>query len=210
MKKSFFLYPTTNGDIVLSGYPSWVRHSNVYPFRLYTFLLDEHSSQRIGEKSVTLITPEADSKFVTFGRTFNLGSRWVSYRNQTPDPKIVGLIECKSENDMLSLEYQIRHHDFQGAAHRDEWLYHTPEVKAFYEARTNVNIEEHLSDAIERQLQHRRAYRQRPDVKKRRHQRKREYRQRPDVKERRQRSDVKERQREYNQRYEAKKKRTSS
>ena len=92
---------------------------------------------------VYFITPEADSKFVTFGRTFNLGSRWVSYRNQTPDPKIVGLIECKSENDMLSLEYQIRHHDFQGAAHRDEWLYHTPEVKAFYEARTNVNIEEH-------------------------------------------------------------------
>ncbi len=95
---------------------------------------------------VYFITPEADSKFVTFGRTFNLGSRWVSYRNQTPDPKIVGLIECKSENDMLSLEYQIRHHDFQGAAHRDEWLYHTPEVKAFYEARTNVNIEEHLSE----------------------------------------------------------------
>ena len=50
MKKSFFLYPTTNGDIVLSGYPSWVRYSNVYPFRLYTFLLDEHSSQRIGER----------------------------------------------------------------------------------------------------------------------------------------------------------------
>lgn len=156
---------------------------------------------------VYFITPEADSKFVTFGRTFNLGSRWVSYRNQTPDPKIVGLIECKSENDMLSLEYQIRHHDFQGAAHRDEWLYHTPEVKAFYEARTNVNIEEHLSDAIERQLQHRRAYRQRPDVKKRRRQRKREYRQRPDVKERRQRSDVKERQREYQQRPDVKKRR---
>ena len=58
MKKSFFLYPTTNGDIVLSGYPSWVRHSNVYPFRLYTFLLDERSSQRIGEKSVTLNSVE--------------------------------------------------------------------------------------------------------------------------------------------------------
>ena len=58
MKKSFFLYPTTGGDIVLSGYPSWVRHSNVYPFRLYTFLLDEHSSQRIGEKSVTLNSVE--------------------------------------------------------------------------------------------------------------------------------------------------------
>ena len=25
MKKSFFLYPTADGDIVLSGYPSWVR-----------------------------------------------------------------------------------------------------------------------------------------------------------------------------------------
>ena len=58
MTKSFFLYPTTGGDIVLSGYPSWVRHSNVYPFRLYTFLLDEHSSQRIGEKSVTLNSVE--------------------------------------------------------------------------------------------------------------------------------------------------------
>ena len=33
MKKSFFLYPTTGGDIVLSGYPSWVRYSNVYPFK---------------------------------------------------------------------------------------------------------------------------------------------------------------------------------
>ena len=54
MKKSFFLYPTGNGDIVLSGYPSWVRRSDIYPFRLYTFLLDEGSSARIGEKSVTL------------------------------------------------------------------------------------------------------------------------------------------------------------
>ena len=56
MTKSFFLYPTTDGDIVLSGYPSWVRHSNVYPFRLYTFLLDERSSARIGEKSVNINT----------------------------------------------------------------------------------------------------------------------------------------------------------
>ena len=54
MKKSFFLYPTTDGDIVLSGYPSWICHSDVYPFRIYTFLLDERSSKRIGEKSVTL------------------------------------------------------------------------------------------------------------------------------------------------------------
>ena len=58
MKKSFFLYPTTDGDIVLSGYPSWVRRSKVYPFRLYTFLLDEGSSARIGEKSVTLNSVE--------------------------------------------------------------------------------------------------------------------------------------------------------
>ena len=54
MKKSFFLYPTAGGDVVLSGYPSWVRHSKVYPFRIYTFLLDEGSSARIGEKSVTI------------------------------------------------------------------------------------------------------------------------------------------------------------
>ena len=56
MKKSFFLYPTANGDIVLSGYPSWVRHSDVYPFRIYTFLLDERSSERTGEKSVNINT----------------------------------------------------------------------------------------------------------------------------------------------------------
>ena len=56
MKKSFFLYPTTDGDIVLSGYPSWVRLSDIYPFRIYTFLLDEGSSKRIGEKSVNINT----------------------------------------------------------------------------------------------------------------------------------------------------------
>ena len=56
MKKSFFLYPTGDGDIVLSGYPSWVRHSDIYPFRIYTFLLDERSSARIGEKSVNINT----------------------------------------------------------------------------------------------------------------------------------------------------------
>lgn len=66
MKKTFFLYPTTDGDIVLSGYPSWVRRSDIYPFRIYTFLLDEASSARIGEKSVTLnsvelLTDENDS-----------------------------------------------------------------------------------------------------------------------------------------------------
>ena len=66
MKKSFFLYPTADGDIVLSGYPSWVRHSDIYPFRIYTFLLDEDSSERIGERSVTinsveLLTDENDS-----------------------------------------------------------------------------------------------------------------------------------------------------
>ena len=58
MKKTFFLYPTTDGDIVLSGYPSWVRHSDVYPFRVYTFLLDEGSSKRIGERSVTINSVE--------------------------------------------------------------------------------------------------------------------------------------------------------
>lgn len=56
MKKSFFLYPTAGGDIVLSGYPSWVCHSDVYPFRVYTFLLDERSSERIGETSVNINT----------------------------------------------------------------------------------------------------------------------------------------------------------
>ena len=56
MKKCFFLYPTADGDIVLSGYPSWVRHSDVYPFRIHKFLLDERSSARIGETSVNLNT----------------------------------------------------------------------------------------------------------------------------------------------------------
>ena len=54
MKKSFFLYPTVNGDIVLSGYPGWVCHSDVYPFRTSTVLLDERSRDRIGEKSVSV------------------------------------------------------------------------------------------------------------------------------------------------------------
>ena len=56
MKKCFFLYPTDDGDIVLSGYPSWVLRSDIYPFRIYTFLLDERSSARIGEKSVNINT----------------------------------------------------------------------------------------------------------------------------------------------------------
>ena len=56
MKKSFFLYQTVDGDIVLSGYPSWVCRSDVYLFRIYTFLLDEGSSKRIGEKSVNINT----------------------------------------------------------------------------------------------------------------------------------------------------------
>ena len=56
MTKSFFLYSTADGDIVLSGYPFWVCHSKVYPFRIYTFLLDERSSKRIGEKSVNINT----------------------------------------------------------------------------------------------------------------------------------------------------------
>lgn len=58
MKKSFFLYPTATGEIVLSGYPSWVCRSEFYPFRIYTFLLDEGSSKHIGEKSVTLNSVE--------------------------------------------------------------------------------------------------------------------------------------------------------
>ena len=56
MKKSFFLYQTEKGDVVLSGYPSWVHRSDIYPFRLYTFLLDERSSARIGKKSVSINT----------------------------------------------------------------------------------------------------------------------------------------------------------
>lgn len=56
MQKSFFFYPTHDGDIVLSGYPSWICPSDVYPFRIYTFLLDKRSSARIGETSVNLNT----------------------------------------------------------------------------------------------------------------------------------------------------------
>ena len=58
MKKSFFLYPTNDGDIVLSGYPSWICHSDIYPFRIYTFILDERSSARIGEKFVSINTAD--------------------------------------------------------------------------------------------------------------------------------------------------------
>ena len=56
LKKAFFLYPTDDGDIVLSGYPSWVCHSDTYPFRIYTFLLDARSSARIGATSVSINT----------------------------------------------------------------------------------------------------------------------------------------------------------
>ena len=54
MKKSFYFYPTADGDIVVSGYPGWICHSDVYPFRTYTLFLDERSRDRIGEKSVSV------------------------------------------------------------------------------------------------------------------------------------------------------------
>ena len=88
MKKSFFLYPTADGDIVLSGYPSWVCLSDIYPFRIYTFLLDEGSSKRIGEKSVTvnsveLLTDENHSASPVSVRSTNTPSEQLTL-NFTP------------------------------------------------------------------------------------------------------------------------------
>lgn len=98
---------------------------------------------------VYFITPENKSDFVTFGQTASLGNRWYSYRNASPLPKCVGLIQCKSKSKMNSLEKHIKT-QFQDVLLRGEWLYHTDSVKAFYRDRTNVDIEKHLSDAIEK------------------------------------------------------------
>ena len=102
---------------------------------------------------VYFITPEPESRFVTFGKSRNLGSRWIAYKTAQPDPKIVGLIKCNNRYEMDILEDKIKHNHFQNAKHRGEWLYHTAEVKAFYQEKTNVGINQTLSDALEHHKQ---------------------------------------------------------
>ena len=158
------------------------------------------------------ITPQdaENSKFVTFGQTRNLGRRWHAYRNTSPDPKIVGLVECETQDAMLRLERRIRR-EFKDVPHRDEWLYHTPEVKAFYRKYTNVDIEKHLSEAAEHHLERKRKdskerYQNTPEFRQRKleHNRERkfdpEYRKRKKERERQRRQDpeFRQRTREYN------------
>lgn len=89
---------------------------------------------------IYFITPEPDSPYITFGYTSQLGDRWKSYRTHTPDPKIVGLIECENKSEAKMLEQDILQKHLQAFVYRNEWLYHTPEVKTFYQKHTNVNI----------------------------------------------------------------------
>lgn len=141
---------------------------------------------------VYFIRQEENSQFVAFGRTTNLGDRWATYRNHIANPKLVGLIECAHKNEMLDLELQIKHYHLKNAHYRNEWLYHTPEVIAFYQERTNVDIEAVLSDAIESHLKRDREraqeYRKRREItehdKKRFREYQREYHQRPEIKKR--------------------------
>lgn len=141
---------------------------------------------------IYFITPEESSQFITFGRTESLGLRWKSYRTASPDPQLVGLIKCESKAEMRDLELQIKHYHLKNFHYRNEWLYHTPEVIAFYQERTNVDIETTLSDAIEHYLQRMREKaqkrRQHTEVKEHNKERlkeyQREYHSRPEVKER--------------------------
>ena len=175
---------------------------------------------------IYFITPEAESRFITFGKTSRLGSRWEAYRTTTPDPKIVGLIKCETQNDMNCLEREIKLHHFQDAKYRGEWLYHTLEVKAFYGQHTNIDIKATLLDAITIHREYQRVnqqhpeyreylreYKQRPENKERHRERERErYQNDTEYRERRrkhsreyyQRPEVKERRREYEQRTEVK------
>ena len=86
---------------------------------------------------------------VAFGRTRNLGDRWSKYRNTCPDPQLLGLIQCETVAKMNKLERHIKHQHLNLFIFHHEWLHHTPEVRAFYQERTNVDIEKSLSDAIE-------------------------------------------------------------
>ena len=98
---------------------------------------------------IYFITPETRSEFICFGRTSMLGLRWLQYRTMQPNPKLLGLIECENKDATVQLEVDIKKKYLKNFIFRGEWLHHTPEVKEFYQAHTNVNLETTLLDAIE-------------------------------------------------------------
>lgn len=160
---------------------------------------------------VYFIQPEPESQFVTFGETTNLGNRWQKYRTMQPNPQLLGLIECKDQDAMNALEFDIKCQHLKASIYRNEWLYHTEEVRAFYLKNSNVDIEKALADAIETEKERNQKYHQRPEVKARKRDRKaymQEYHQRSDVKAReRERGQTPERKaymKEYDQRPERK------
>ena len=99
---------------------------------------------------VYFITPEPTSVGVKFGITSNLNSRWESHRCSMLDPQIVGLIQCEIEQEAFYLENQIKN-DLSEFIYKErtEWVYHTEEVKEFYQQRTNVCIDSTIKSEIE-------------------------------------------------------------
>ena len=133
---------------------------------------------------VYFITPEPESRFIKFGKSVSFGNRWYAYRTAMPDPQVVGLIECENETEMNTLESHIKYHNLE-AYHYGEWLYHTEEVKAFYQERTNIDIKETLQRAIKEETR-KRTKTLSPEQKSRKREREKERSQRPDVKAHRQ------------------------
>ena len=133
---------------------------------------------------IYFITPETRSEFICFGQTSALGLRWTQYRTMQPDPKLVGLIECENKDAMLQLEQDIKKEHLKNFNFRNEWLHHTPEVKAFYQAHTNVDIEITLLGAIEKKNEYNREYWREYRKKPERKEYQREYREQPQNKER--------------------------
>ena len=130
---------------------------------------------------IYFITPEPESRFIKFGKSESLGNRWYAYRTAMPDAKVVGLIECQNKTAMNTLESHVKYNTLKVYHVRGEWLYHTEEVKAFYQERTNINIKETLQQAIEEETR-KRTKPLSPEQKARKREREKERLQHPDVK----------------------------
>ena len=137
---------------------------------------------------VYFVLPEPNSEFIGFGHTKKLAERWQVYLPNCPEPELVGLVICESKSQMLQLEVEIPSVHLKDSHYNREWLHRTSEVKAFYEDRTNVDIQETISTMEEERrkkfYEYRREYRKRPGVRERELERRREYRKIPKVRER--------------------------
>lgn len=135
---------------------------------------------------IYFILPEPESRFVTFGRSESLGSRWIGYSTSQPDPELVGLIKCESKEKMNMLELEIKNKFLKDYIFRNEWLYHSDEVKTYYKNKTNVDIKKTLLESIktynDKRNERMKEYRNRPEVKEKRRKYQKEYRQRPERK----------------------------